>query len=62
VENLADCGYNMTAERMRIVREGKEWAVYDNYHEAVESSKKVRWILGLPEVKYPDRETMTYKF
>lgn len=60
VENLADCGYNMTAERMRIVCEGKEWAVYDNYHEAVEVSRKVRKTLGFRESDYPDRQTMTY--
>lgn len=60
--NLADCGYNMTAERMSIVREGKEWAVYDNYHEAVEASKKVRRVLGLPEVEYAPEEYRTYKF
>lgn len=60
--NLADCGYNMTAERMRIVREGKEWAVYDNYYKAVEASRKVRRALGFKESKYPDCEIMTYKF
>lgn len=62
VENLADCGYNMTVDRMRIVREGKEWAVYDNYYEAVEASRKVRKALGFRESEYPDREIMTYEF
>ncbi len=60
--NLADCGYNMTTERMRIVREGKEWAVYDNYFEAVQNSIVVRKALGLPEVKYPSKDVMTYDF
>lgn len=60
--NLADCGYNMTEKRMRIVREGKEWAVYDKYHNAVEASMKVRRALGFRDSEYPDSQTMTYKF
>lgn len=63
VENLADCGYDMTVERMRIVKQRyKVWAVYDNYFEAVQNSILVRKTLGLPEAKYPDYETMTYDF
>ncbi len=62
VENLADCGYNMTYERMDVVFDGKLWAVYDDYDEAVEASKKVRKVLGLPEAKYAPEEYRTYKF
>lgn len=60
VENLADCGYNMTTESMKIVCGGNCWAVYNNYDEAVKASKKVRKVLGFKEVKYPDLQTMTY--
>ena len=62
VENLADCEYNMTYERMDIVFDGKLWAVYDNYDEAVEASKKVRRVLGLPEAKYALEDCRAYKF
>lgn len=62
VENLADCGYDMTVKRMKIVRDGNQWAVYDNYYEAVDASKLVRKTLGLPEVEYPPKDCMTYKF
>lgn len=62
VENLADCGYNMTVERMEVVRGGNQWAVYNNYDEAVKASKNVRYALGLPEVKYPPVDCRTYKF
>jgi len=62
VENLADCGYDMTVERMKIVRNGNRWAVYDNYYEAVDTSKLVRETLGLPEVEYPPKDCKTYRF
>lgn len=62
VENLSDCGYDMTVERMKIVRNGNQWAVYDNYYEAVDTSKLVRKTLGLPEVEYPPKDCKTYKF
>lgn len=63
-ENLAECGYNMTVGRMDIVfSRDRRWAVYDDYDEAVEASKKVRKAAGLPEVeKYPPEENLTYKF
>ena len=62
VENLADSQYDMTAERMRIVRSKERWAVYDDYDKAVSASMSVRRALGLPPVLYPSREDVTYDF
>lgn len=63
VENLADCGYNMTVERMNVVKsKDKLWAVYDNYYEAVEASKAVRKALGFSQAVYPTIDCVTYKF
>lgn len=65
VENLAECGYNMTVELMAIaMRSGKrkQWAVYDDYDEAVDASKRVRKALGFPEATYPARDVKTYKY
>lgn len=65
-ENLADCGYNITIERMRtVMKTPRQWAVYDNYGEAVEASIKARMELGLEDSKgcwYPSEKDMTYKF
>ncbi len=62
VENLTDCGYDMTVERMEVVRGGNQWEVYDNYDETMKASKNVRSVLGLPEVKYPPEDFRTYNF
>ena len=45
-----------------VVFDGKLWAVYDDYDEAVEASKKVRKVLGLPEAEYAPEDYRTYKF
>lgn len=60
VENLANSGYNMTVERMKVIMGKKSWAVYDNYYEAVEASKKVRSALGLPLATYSDIKYAIY--
>lgn len=60
VENLANSGYNMTVERMKVIMGKKSWAVYDNYNEAVEASKKVRSALGLPLATYSDIKYAIY--
>lgn len=64
VENLADCGYNMTENRMVVARMTypKVFAVYGRYDEAVEASRKVRETLGLMPADYPPEEAMTYRF
>lgn len=62
-QNLADCGYNMTAKRMQIALSNpKRWAVYDDYIEAVKASIKVREALGFSLSEYPSKEALTYKF
>ena len=61
-QNLADYEQNMTTERMEIALSFKKpWAIYGNYHDAVQASIEVRQKLGLPQLDhYPSEDIMTY--